>query len=764
MHKIYNTFYIFLFFLLLPLLNKGQNAFHDFGFMKSQVIPVIENNNQLAYPWVGGINTGQFSSTDLNFDGKKDLVVFERNGNKLMCFINTSPPGSYQFEYAPEYEHFFPHANDWFFMKDYDADGLEDIFTYSLAGIRVYKNTSSLSKGLTFIKISERLESLQGSSMPVNIFSSSVEIPAMVDLTGDGCLDVLVFHVLGAYLNMHRNLSMEKFGNCDSLLFERERYCWGNFMETEESNQIEMNIDCPVDQSIEKHDITLDQSKLHAGSSVSPFDINGDGIFDLLIGDVDFSNLVALYNQGNNIDAEIFYVDTAFPSATTPVNVLSMPYPSIIDIDNDGIDEFIVAPFDEKSNLSKNHHHIWLYKSTGDEIPELNLQTTSFLLDDMISMGTCAFPTFANFSSPLAPDLFIGNYGYFDTAVVNNGITTASYIASISWYKNTGTPENPAFELITKDLASLSSLETTHLYPSLADLDNDNDMDLITGMADGSIAFIENISVNPEMPQWATPILQYQNIQTAPFAAPQLFDLNKDGLTDLIIGSRNGKLAYYQNTGSLTIPEFTLITDELGNVNVTNLNYSYYGFSTPHFFLTPQGNTALFTGSNKGQIYYYKNIDNNLEGTFELFDSNLLYIYDGWRSAPAVYNLNNDAYPDMIVGNNRGGLSLYMGKEAPVLSNPEFNSPDHLSLDVFPNPATKMLNIRLNRITDPGDFSISLFNIEGKNVVGNKNYYNISNDCSIAYDIPELSPGIYVLKIIIHDIQIHKKIVIGNNY
>lgn len=763
MHKIYNTFYIFLIFLYLPFISKGQNAFHDFGFMKSQLISVIENNSQLAYPWAGGINTGQFSSTDLNFDGKKDLVVFDRNGNRLLCFINTAPPGSYQFEYAPEYEHFFPQANDWFFMKDYDADGLEDIFTYSLAGIRVYKNTSSQSKGLSFIKISERLESLQGSSIPVNIFSSSVEIPAMVDLTGDGCLDVLVFHVLGAYLNMHRNLSMEKYGNCDSLLFERVKYCWGNFMETEESNHIEMNIDCPVDQSIEKNDITLDPSKLHAGSSVIPFDINGDGIFDLLIGDVDFPNLVALYNQGNNVDADIFYVDTAFPSATTPVNVLSMPYPSVIDIDNDGINEFIVAPFDEKSNLSKNHHHIWLYKNTGDEIPELNLQTTSFLLDDMISMGTCAFPTFANFSSSLAPDLFVGNYGYFDTAVVNNGITTATYIASVSWYKNTGTPSNPIFELKTKDLASLSSLETTHLYPTLADLDNDNDLDLITGMADGSIAFIENTSVNPEMPQWASPILNYQDIQTAPFAAPQLFDLNKDGLNDLIIGSRNGKLAYYQNTGNHTIPEFTFITDELGNVNVTNLNYSYYGFSTPHFFLTPQGNTALFTGSNKGQIYYYKNIDNNLEGSFELFDANLLYIYDGWRSAPAVYNLNNDAYPDMIVGNNRGGLSLYMGKEAPALSNPEFNIQNHLTLDVFPNPATKMLNIRLNGITDPEDISISLLNIEGKNIVGIKNFFNISNDCSITYEISELSPGIYVLKVNIQGIQIHKKIVVGNN-
>lgn len=735
--------HIFFIFLLSPLAHLAQSPYHDFGFQKSQHIQVSNSNLPLGMPWTGGLNTARFSTIDLNFDGKKDLVAFDRNGNRLLCFINTGAAGLYQFEYAPQYEKYFPPANDWFFLYDYNGDGLEDIFTYSLAGIRVFKNVSTPETGISFIKVSERLESYQGAAIPVNIFASSVEIPAIVDLSGDGCPDILVFHVLGSYLNMHKNTSMEKFGHCDSLHFQRLRYCWGNFRETEESNVIELNIDCPVSPSQSEIIPFSKSQKLHAGSSVTPIDLTGNGVYDLLIGDVDFSGLTALYNSGSNIDAHISSVETNFPSSGTPVDILSMPFPSLVDIDGDGNPELIVAPFDEKSFISKNHNHIWLYNITSGTPPEFQLQTTSFLIEDMLSFGTNAFPAFADFSGNNTPDLLVGNFGFYDTVFVNSGITTAKYIASVAWLKNTGTPANPSFYLQTTDVAGLSSLELTHLYPTLADIDNDGDLDLLIGTSNGSFIFVENLANQAGEPVWAEAVINYQNIQTPVFPAPQLFDLNKDGLIDLIVGSRNGKLIYYQNTGTPSNPVFTLTNSQLGNVNVTDPYFSYYGFSAPHFFTGPQGTTALFVGTNKGPMHYYKNIDQNLEGTFELFDNNLLYIYEGWRSAPAVRDLNNDGFPDMILGNNRGGLNLYMGKEAPLLRIPIHNENLLIDAEIFPNPASGSFFLKINSAKSLEAVKIEIMEMSGKKIL--ETNVAAQKDHEIAIQIPSLKASVYLV-------------------
>ena len=58
-------------------------------------------------------------------------------------------------------------------------------------------------------------------------------------------------------------------------------------------------------------------------------------------------------------------------------------------------------------------------------------------------------------------------------------------------------------------------------------------------------------------------------------SSPQIVDLNNDGLQDLIVSNfyaykatnmKESRLAYYQNTGSLTSPKFTLV-----DVNFLNL-------------------------------------------------------------------------------------------------------------------------------------------------------------------------------------------------
>ena len=84
----------------------------------------------------------RFSEIDVNGDGIKDLFAFEKNGNRILIFINNGEKNCINYKYAPEYAHFFPKMHDWVILKDYNQDGKEDIFTYGNAGITVYKNVS----------------------------------------------------------------------------------------------------------------------------------------------------------------------------------------------------------------------------------------------------------------------------------------------------------------------------------------------------------------------------------------------------------------------------------------------------------------------------------------------------------------------------------------------------------------------------------------------------------------------------------------------
>ncbi len=114
-----------------------------FGFQRNLSIPVFDFNdsNPLPNAWAGGFNAPQFNECDLNGDALLDLVVFERTGNKLLCFLRTSTGDSFQ--YAPEYQGAFPSLHDWMILRDYDMDGKTDVFTSGGNGIRIFRNTST---------------------------------------------------------------------------------------------------------------------------------------------------------------------------------------------------------------------------------------------------------------------------------------------------------------------------------------------------------------------------------------------------------------------------------------------------------------------------------------------------------------------------------------------------------------------------------------------------------------------------------------------
>ena len=70
------------------------------------------------------------------------------------------------------------------------------------------------------------------------------------------------------------------------------------------------------------------------------------------------------------------------------------------------------------------------------------------------------------------------------------------------------------------------------------------------------------------MPTWSAPVQPYANLQVEPYAAPSFFDVDGDSDLDMLIGQDNGSLAYVRNTGSLTSPDWELVTTIYPNIDV----------------------------------------------------------------------------------------------------------------------------------------------------------------------------------------------------
>ena len=706
--------------LLISLLFNSSYA--QMIFNRDTSLSFFENGLPYKSALDGGINSGQFSNIDLNLDGVMDLIVFDRSGNKLNPYINNN--GNYI--YAPKYRNNFPKIHDWILMRDYNLDGKNDIFTYSSGGMAVYLNTSN-NIDLEFTEVTQLVLSDYGSNF-LNIYISPVDIPAIADIDYDGDLDVLTFSILGGFVEYHKNQSMELYGNCDSLIFEFSESCWGLFYEGLNSYILNcQNCQCPQVNS------NYNAKQKHAGSTILAIDIDNDNDKDLILGDISYNNLNILINGGDSQNAFMVNIDSIFPqnfNNTLAANIQGFPAGYYIDVTSDGIKDLIVTT--NSQNNSENYESCWLYKNNGqNNEPNFNFIQNNFLQADMLDFGTSAFPVFYDYNNDGLEDLIIGNYGYHN---VNNDPTS-----SLALLENTGSDSIPSFNLIDRDWLNISSINLNtslnipalNLSPTFGDLDGDNNKDLILGDADGKLHLFTNIGNNNF--QLSNP--NFQNIDIGQFAQPQLIDVNRDGLIDIIIGEQDGTINFLPNNGSSNNAIYDTIIENWGGIDVDQ-SYISTGFSSP-FLYDSSGVYILFVGSYSGNIYQFSNIENNIYGQFTELNSTVSNIWDGGKSALTLKDINSDNNPEMIIGNLAGGISYFSSDS--IFNDTTISYNNNLNKNLFtiyPNPNQNKINI-----SSTLNGEIKIYNLNGKIVKRKQKISEIE-----IINISDLEKGIYLIK------------------
>lgn len=702
-------------------------------------IPVIQWGDTIKYPFAGGFNNPQFSSIDLNGDGIQDLFVFDRSTNKVYTFLNTGTTGQSSYIYAPQYQKKFPsELSGWVLLKDYNCDGKTDIFTSRNNSFAVYRNDFTTGTGLSFSFVETFNQNL--------FYIIDVDIPAINDIDNDGDLDLLSFDPAGMYIYYLKNLSIENFGTCDSLTFVLAEHCWGSCSESFFTCDITLGdslTPCRMHTMPTQNNTNIEELRngsLHPGNTILALDLNADNKKEIIIGPQICTNAVMLTNCSTPLllDSMIAQV-TSYPDTIHPITFSLFPATFYEDINNDGKKDLLAAP---NRGASEDTASSWCYIDTSSSsVPKFEFQKKDFLQSDMIDVGEGSNPVFFDFDGDSLLDILIGNNYYYSTTAPNPAV--------LALYKNTGTKHSPAFKLITRDYSNLSTLNLNGLYPAFGDLDSDGDQDMILGESSGHLYYFTNTALPGNPANFILTGLQFDSIDVGQFAAPQIVDVNCDGKLDLLIGERSGTIKYFENIGTDSLSFFNKIptNNEFGGIDVLPLCCT--GYAIPYLMTDSDGNYQLLVGTESDSIYSFTNIDNNINGNFQL--SNVVYagINEGKRATVSGGDLDNDGMLDLVVGNYAGGITLFKGHEQRPLKN--CKPPVEIlpfSIISYPNPVpqTEALTFHIFGLNENDKANIDIFNVVGQRIYHDQPTAQ-SNDWTISIPVSNFATGIYFLQI-----------------
>ncbi len=630
---------------------------------------VLRNTDTLINAWAGGLGTPHFSHIDYDGDGSADLAAFDRSSQSFLCWQWQNG----RWHARPDWALRMPQTLYFALFRDYNGDGKEDLFSYALGGgVQVHKNVSTAGNFQMTLAYPQ-LTTTMYSSSPTALYVPATDLPAIIDIDGDGDLDFLSFYIMGSYIHLHRNLAVENNLPADSLKYDLDDQCWGKFRESSADNSLILHKTCsPVREDVPQPE--------HSGSTITLFDKDGDGDWDLLLGDVSYANIVYAQNgkveYSHPVDSMTAW-QSAFP-AGHPMNVYVFPAASIIDANHDRKQDVVVAPFSLTG--SDNHGQVLLYTNSDSSGFTLSYQTNHWLQDEMIDVGSYACPAMMDSDGDGDPDLLVA--GHRKEGLINR--------AFIRLYENTGTANSWVFSLADTDYLPMLSALPGPWSIAAGDVDGDGDDDLMVASVDGRIRWLENTAASGQPAQWNLARDTVGGIIFSGLPAMTITDVDEDGRNDLLVLVQNStRFFYFRNTASSGAPVYQQQTDDFGGGIENNI----YAFGMAVTDVDGDGHEDMIFSSYYSPLVWVDNFRSQI-GNFTwdtlIHTPSQHPLFVGANSFLLPVTLPGDSLASLMVGTARGGIT-WLKNTNTVTALSAHRTPAFLTL--FPQPANRSLTV-----------------------------------------------------------------------
>ena len=549
-------------------------------------------------PFLGGLNVPRPQFVDIDADGDLDMFLQEVPG-RVGFLENVGTPEIANFDWRTDaYDSLG--IGDWYRFVDIDADGDFDLLTERQYGlIRYYRNDGSATQA-RWVMAEDSLRGVDGAP----IFSDRQNNPNVADIDCDDLLDLFIGRLEGTVTRF-------ELDHLDDAGIPRFRLVTDRFEDIE---------------------IVAQFGSLHGANGLSFFDVDADGDLDFFWGDFFEAGLLFIQNTGScprpNLRGEPVLFPLDEPVATSGYNV-----PVFADIDGNGTQDLFIAvlggAFDPNRTAADNFYFL---PNRGDNTFELQSRRYLYSLD----VGTESFPAFADYDGDGDLDLLLANK-------IDPYEGTRAHVYRL---ENVGGPGDPTFKFSGR----LAIDPAYHYAPEFADLDGDDDLDILMGTWNKGISFYRNNGSQSD-PKYDLVDEAYVTLTRGSNTTPTLGDLDGDGDLDLMSGESSGTINYYLNNGSAEQMAFELVSDRYLDIDVGRR-------SVPVLVdADMDGDLDLYIGSETGDTFLYRNDGTPDEPAFVLDESATMKL--PVFATPDYVDLDGDGDLDIVSGGSGGGLVYY---------------------------------------------------------------------------------------------------------
>jgi len=459
------------------------------------------------------------------------------------------------------------------------------------------------------------------------------------------------------------------------------------------------NIGTPDSAAFIIADSSFTNTSYYCHPTLDFIDIDDDGDYDLFLGFdwSDYDGRLYFYRNIGTPEIPIMSLESTFFEG---IDVGNASAPEFCDINNDNDYDLFIG---DKSGT------VWYYENIGNSVNyDFQYVTSNYL---GIDVGNMSVPRFCDIDADEDYDLFVGN----ESVGFSNAME-----GDFTFYRNDGTAANPDFTFITGQYLFMDM--SAGAQPYYIDIDDDSLKELLVGIVGGPVVLFENQGTLQEpnlffsdssLFNWvAVPrfsfgdldddgdydaivaqasfidnVVLYMNtgtpmnpiftnaytIATQPsptycYTGVELCDIDNDGDLDLFIGENCNRIYFWENTGSQTHPQFTMITNNYFNQSYLQFYYQYPRFGD----FDHDGDFDMIVGyhSYSGVAYginYWTNMGNAFNDSLVLTDTIAFWEGDNLEGAvyPCLGDVDNDGDLDMFLGDAGGALLFYRNLENP---------------------------------------------------------------------------------------------------